>query len=132
MAAGVLGDDQRSRFVREMIAEERFQLREVEILARANGGRLILKASHVRLARAPLSISQQDGVIKVLKRVKCAQRETIRRKQEFAVRAVAGHPGNFQRMFRRKMQSTLYRRGNGAAGSKDGNGFVLSCRRQNF
>src|ERR1700722_10436 len=108
MAAWILPNDQWPRFAWEMIAEEGFELAEVELFSRANGGRLIFEARHVPLARAPLPVRQQCGIVQVLKRVKRAQRETIPGEHKFAVRAVARHPGYLQSVQRRKVQSALH------------------------
>src|SRR5260370_12184766 len=127
MTARILANDKRSCLIRETAAKERFKLREVELFSRSQGGRLILKASHVSLACSPLPISQKSRVVQVLKRVKCAQRETISGEQKFAVGAVARHPGHLQSLLRRKMQGALHGYGDGPAGSEDGEGFALAC-----
>src|SRR5580704_2640941 len=88
MAARILPNGQGSRFGWEMIAQEGFELCEVELFSRANGGRLILEGRHVSLARSPLSIRQQCRIIQVLERVECAERKTIPGEHKFAVRAV--------------------------------------------
>jgi hypothetical protein len=41
MATWILPNDRRSSFAWEVIAEEGFELREVQLFSRANGGRLI-------------------------------------------------------------------------------------------
>jgi hypothetical protein len=53
MAAWILTDDERSRLAWELRAKKRFELGEVELFSRSNGGCLILKASHVFVARSP-------------------------------------------------------------------------------
>jgi hypothetical protein len=51
MAAWKLADDKWAAFIREMAEKERFKLAEIEFFSRPNWRGLILKASHVSLAR---------------------------------------------------------------------------------
>ena len=67
VAARVLTYDERSRFFGEMRAKERFQFGEVEFLSRPDRRRLILKTIHLCPLPLPLPISQQCGVVQMLK-----------------------------------------------------------------
>src|ERR1700683_2673810 len=130
MAAGILAHDQRLRLAGKMCAKERLKSGEIELFSWANGGRLILNVSHVYFATSLLPVRQQSGIVQMLKGVECAQREPIRGKHKFAVRAVAGHPRHLQSVLWREAQSSLHGYGDRPAGSENRAGFAFRCRGQ--
>src|SRR5580692_5114167 len=132
MAAGELADYQRICFAREMCAKERLEPRDIDLFSWANCGCLIPKVNHIYFLISLLPIRQQSGIVQMLKRVECAQREAIRRKQKFAVRTIAGHPGHLQGVLWRKAQSALHGNGDRPAGSENGAGFAFAGSGEEF
>ena len=90
MAAGKLLDSQRSRIGRKGVSQEEFELGQSQLFARSDtAGRS--RKSAISLCRTYRYVSN-EGFIQVRNRVESAQCELLARAQEFAVRAVSGHP----------------------------------------